>query len=156
MRKKVEHAGLSNVFIESVLRKTCTDFFGVFSADSIPDRLTKQKRASVVCNLSREKEDGTHFVTLLLTEKKILYLDSFGLACYVPEILKFLHQSKREIVFFTEKIQDDESVFCGFYAILFCLYFDAGIWKKPKLNFSKDDLFENDRKCISYILEMLQ
>jgi hypothetical protein len=163
-----EAAGLTNVYIERLaLQFAPTTFCGVFSSDTLPahreletfDRRWRRKRRfSLICNLSREREEGTHFIVVAATSHRIYYLDPTGLPCPDTRIASFLSEcaQHRDIVYFNEQtIQHPWSYFCGYYALLFVLRFDRGAsWQTNLFVCDKrdsTDLFVNDTLCIHYL-----
>lgn len=152
MSRHSQNSGISNHEISSILNPACKGFAGVFSADTIPSSLVAQKNFSIVCNLSKAGKPGSHFVTLIDRERYILYIDSLGLPCVTPTIKHFLEKKKKPVFYNKTQIQHLSSKFCGFFCILFVLYFDRE-WEEP-LIFSKN-LLRNDRVCIKKILEIL-
>ena len=146
--------GITNKYIESVLNPVCNNFIGVFSSDTLPTNL-KKEHFSLVCNLSKAEAIGSHFITIIGQSGKVLYLDSFGLPCIVKEIQRFLKMLNQPILQNAKQIQDIESKMCGFYCILFCMYYD-----KLKFNFQLafDDskLLINDKLCVKYIKQLLK
>ena len=115
---------LSNLQIENFLRRYTTNFQGVFSCDNIPKKVERVTNFSIVLNLSKENELGTHFITVLKFPTEIWYIDSLGLWCENHHILKFLNLFKTKIYFNKRQLQSLTSNKCGFYCILFCLHFD--------------------------------
>lgn len=146
--------GVSNHYIESILQPVCKKFCGVFSSNTIPMQLLDQDTFSIVCNFSKVQEPGSHFVSIISLSDRILYIDSLGLICVVPEIRAFLTKLKKPLFFNTKPIQAANSKFCGFYCILFVLFFEESV--PLKLKFRKDNLLANDALCIKYIKQWLK
>jgi hypothetical protein len=146
--------GISNHYIESILHPTCTKFIGVFSANTLPTKLLEQNTFSIVCNFSKAGETGSHFVSIISLPDRVLYIDSLGLPCPVQEICSFLMQLKKPLFTNSKQVQASASKFCGFYCILFVLFFD----KPTSLHLQFDDvnLLNNDNLCIKYIQELLK
>lgn len=145
--------GLSNHYITSILEPACIDFRGVFSANTIPVQLLKCETYALVCNLSNAGERGTHFVAIIVKRNRVLYLDSLGLPCVVPQISGFLKRLNKPVFYNSQQIQHSSSKFCGFYCILFVLYFC-----KPTttpLLFETEELLLNDATCVEKICELL-
>jgi hypothetical protein len=141
--------GITNKYIESILLEQCSDNFkGVFSSDNVPHHLAATNQFSIICNLSKENEKGSHFISIIAFEDYVFYIDSFGLPCYESSLKKFLSKTSRPIFFNTVQIQDFSSNFCGFYCMLFVLYFNARV--KKKMTFS-NNLSLNDSICVNYI-----
>jgi hypothetical protein len=144
--------GLTNLFITAFLTKHSRTFQGTFSADSIPQKLSVRKRFSIVCNLSNENAIGTHFVTIIAFSHYVLYIDSLGLPCFVRDIAEFLNVLRRPVFYNLMQIQHLDSSFCGFYALLYVLYFETRC--KIKLEFSAEQLLANDTLCVEYIMRI--
>ena len=149
-------SGLTNIYVNKILKKYCNDFKGVFSSNNINFALCGKKKFSIVCNLAKKEEQGTHFITIIANEIYIFYIDSYGIPCTNFDISRFMHECKREIIYNSKQIQHEKSFFCGYYSILFVLINDKAIpkSKKPILKFS-NNLLKNDKKCINYILKMI-
>jgi hypothetical protein len=184
-KEEEEELGISNLYIDALLRPRSAAFLGVFSSDTLPPMaaVPKRKRFSLVCNLSKAGEPGTHFVTVLCNAVedggRLLYIDSFGLPCTHPDIARFLqrvcrHRSQqrqqqrqqrrrraRGWLHNTTTLQHPLSKYCGFYALLFGLYAEQVKNCHPdrvELSFvdsSEGDLFANDALCIHYIKQLL-
>ena len=144
--------GISNRFIESVLKPTCENFRGVFSADTIPTELLNSNNFSIVCNMSGVNERGSHFVTILVKPDQVFYIDSLGLPPIIPEMYNFLQRLRKPMVFNSKQVQDFSSKFCGFFCILFVLNFN---FPSTPLSFQSNDLMLNDVVCVEKIQEIL-
>lgn len=146
--------GVSNHYIDSVLKPICANYCGVFSANNIPISLRKKKVFSIVCNLSNEGQAGSHFVTILSFPNYVIYIDSLGLPCIIEPISNFLSRLNKPVFYNTTQIQSAKSKFCGFYCILFVLLYD----RKPniKLSFTRKNLMLNDERCVEYITQILK
>ena len=86
MKKNV---GITNIYIDNVMFNISKSYKGTFSCDNIP--LFKNKIFSIICNLSKEKENGSHFVGAYFLKDKIFYFDSFGMKnnnIYLKKYLK--------------------------------------------------------------------
>ena len=70
-----------------------------------------------VINLDDENSKGTHWVSLFIYKNLAIYFDSFGIE-YIPQevINKIEDKSITHNIF---RIQDNESIMCGFYCIAF-------------------------------------
>lgn len=147
--------GISNHYIESILKPVCDNFRGVYSANTIPVRLLRCQSFSIVCNFSKVGERGTHFVTIIAARDRVLYIDSLGLPCVAQEINTFLRRLKKPVFLNSQQVQDFSSSFCGFYCILFVLYYDK---KTPtfSLMFDTQNLLQNDSTCVKYIQQLLK
>jgi hypothetical protein len=144
--------GVSNHFIDSILTPTCAEYKGTFSSNTIPTQLLQCETFSIVCNLSPAGETGSHFVTIIAQRERVLYLDSLALPCLVSEINNFLQRLKKPVYSNSQQVQHVKSQFCGFYCILFVLYFNNPV---TKLLFETRDLHVNDATCVKKIRELL-
>jgi hypothetical protein len=154
-----EDSGLSNLYISKLLQKVgCKNFAGVYSSDNIQAERFRLMGpgTTLIANLSAEGERGTHFVCIVSEPDRVLYIDSLALGPYVSEdIFKFLCSLNTKIMYNKNIIQYPLSLFCGYYSILFAMLHDSGIVSKPNVTFS-EDLRNNDKKCIEYILDMIK
>ena len=56
--------------------KISRSFQGTYSIDNIPT--IKNNDFSIIINLSKQNEKGSHFVAIFNKQNKIIYFDSFG------------------------------------------------------------------------------
>jgi hypothetical protein len=147
--------GLSNLALEKLLTK-CKTFSGVFSCNNIPIELTQKTRFSLICNLSKNSEVGTHFVAIIAYDDYIIYVDSLGWSCFNADIINFLKLCSRQVFYNTQKLQAITSQFCGFYAALYVLHFEMSVeyQKMNSISFSSD-LKKNDALCVKYVKRLL-
>lgn len=146
--------GITNLYIESILKPTCADFLGVFSANTIPAALLQHSNFSIVCNLSGVEETGSHFISIINLDDCVLYLDSLGLACTVFEIGNFLRKLKKPVFYNSQQVQDVSSNFCGFYCMLFILYVNHPCTPVSFYD-NQNKLLLNDVICVKKICEIL-
>lgn len=141
-------SGLSNIFIDEFLIKYCDTYCGIYASDNIPSQLLKKARFSIIVNLSKRREKGSHYIAIICFPTYVLYIDSFGVPCYVNTISNFLKSLNRPIKFNLKQIQHNQSTFCGFFTILYVMYHE-----KPVINiyFGAHNLRQNDQLCIEYI-----
>ena len=67
-------------------------FDEVFSRDNLPERgsTNKIKNGAYVINLDEYHDIGTHWLTLYVNKKTVIYFDSFGVEHIPKEIMKFI------------------------------------------------------------------
>ena len=88
-------------------------FNGVYSRNN----LSKIKNGAYVISLGEYENIGTHWIALYLKNNEVIYFDSFGVE-YVPkEIKKFIRNKDIRTNIF--RIQDYNSIMCGYFCILF-------------------------------------
>ena len=136
----------TNGYIENTGCKILKTFIGCFPSDLQP--LTKKSKFSIIFNLSKHNEKGSHFVAIYKDKDKLIYFDSFGEPASNKLLLKFIrkHQKDRKYSYNKNKIQDDTSSFCG----IFCLSFLASQENNVNLvkylkHFNKTNLCLNDQ-----------
>ena len=148
--------GLDNVYIRNTLQGLCKDFIDVFSSDNIPPEISERNNFTIICNLSKCGDKGTHFITIVVDCESVVYIDSLGLPCINEDISKFLNRLNRPISYNTRTIQHPNSVFCGYYCIFYALLFDSGTnVDKKDFVFSTSNLYKNDKLCIKYIKQLI-
>ena len=144
--------GITNIFIEEILFNNTSHFHGVFSSNNINLSLKHLTKFSIVCNLSNENEDGSHFVAIIVLPTYVLYIDSFGLPCVTESVCKFLSLLNKPIYHNSKQIQDFSSNYCGFYCMMYVLYFDKE--RSFTVKFT-NNLKKNDMLCIKYVISMM-
>lgn len=148
-------AGLTNVYIDSILFKYCPQFYrGTFSCDTIPSKLSHVSTYGIIVNHSKESAQGSHFVSIISFPTYVLYLDSYALPCMNTDICSFLVGLNKSVFYNTTRLQDVSSNHCGFYAMYFVLYFSHK--NNVKAKFRSDDLLKNDDLCTQYICELIK
>lgn len=125
----MERDGLTNVEIMTFLsgRKGMKNFNGVFASDNIPNALLSLSSFSIICNLSRLNEEGTHFITIVYKRGVVLYLDSLNLQFTInDDIVKFVTSLNPISTFQIGRgIQNVSRDTCGLYCIYFCMLFES-------------------------------
>jgi len=149
-------------------------FKGVFNIDNLMNRLHSSSWAgyddyfSFIINLGREEDKypSGHFVTCLVEERKISYIDSFGLPppsdnedlnkCFEYLQEKGLPPPKNRQLFYNKTpIQHISSMSCGLFALCFVLLFEMRLSKK-KLTWYKSNLKKNDQRVKNYLIRMIK
>jgi len=151
--------GITNNYIESFLRPLTKHFIGVFSANNLPNNLLKTKKFSLICNHDKLGEEGSHFITVLHCGFCIIYIDSLGQPCTINDIRNFLLSFHLPVFYNARQLQSINSSFCGFFCILYVLYFDKlfdNFVYSSKLVFNVNELSSNDILCIKHIIKLLK
>ena len=108
------------------------------------NNLLRIKDGADVINLDDKNSKETHWVSLLINKNTAIYFDSFGIE-YIPQeaLSKIRDKSITHNIF---RIQDSESIMCGFYCNAFIEYMLAGKRLLDYTNlFSMNDYKENDK-----------
>ena len=70
--------------------------------------------------LADKNSKGTHWVSLFINKIWLIYFDLFGIEYIPQEVLKKIRD--KSIAHKIFRIQDNESIMCGFYFITFIEY----------------------------------
>jgi hypothetical protein len=148
---------ISNNYIESILQRRTKYFIGVYSADNLPQNLNTSEKFTLICNHDNVGEAGSHFISIICFPDYVFYLDSFGYPCNIDTIKYFLQSLKRKIFYNSLQLQDFTSSYCGFYCILYSLYFDKifDSMAPLKIKFNMNNLLENDMLCVEQIKRLV-
>lgn len=142
---------VSNLYIDNIL-KTFPSFKGTFSSDNI---LLLEDNESIICNFSKEKEEGSHFVFIIFKDKTLYYFDSLGLP-FIPQDVSNYFSNYSNVSNISKPIQHPTSIFCGFFCILAFLAcnLDVDFFVKDILKLFKINNLQNDNLCIKMIQEL--
>lgn len=153
----VRMRGISNRDIQNFLLGKVTHFQGVYSSNNIPRCIVGMKKFTLICNHSKLGEPGSHFVTIVGFPNYMLYIDTFGQPCRIKEISNFLNLFDRPIHYNSTQIQSDLSYFCGFYSIMYVLYFEKRFTNTHfgKIKFDSVNLINNDDVCLDAIKQLV-
>ena len=92
-------------------------FNGVYSRDNLPNKI---KDRAYVINLDEYSDIGTHWIALYVNNKTVTYFDSFRIEHIPKEIKKII--SDKNIIASIFRIQNYDSIMCGYYCIGFVNY----------------------------------
>ena len=114
---------------------------GTFSRDNLPATIDDK---FYIINLETRFESGSHWVMVYNVEMTCYYFDSFGIDP-AEEILNFMKTGRKRVIMNTYRIQDVNSILCGY----FCVYFIDELLKGKKfqsilLEFSPSNYKQND------------
>ena len=90
---KMEEKGISNVYIDHLMNKISSSFRVTFSIDNIPT--FDDESFSVIVNLSKENENGSHCIAISFSKNKIVYFHSFGIPNTILSLEKDLEKYKK-------------------------------------------------------------
>ena len=124
--------------------KEVKGFNGVFSRNNLPTL----KNGAYIINLDHSRNTRTHWVVVFVKKDEVIYFDSFGVEYIPKEIMERIkHSSLRNKNIKTSifRIQDNNSVKCGYFCILFNQYMLKGKTLTDYTNlFSPWDFKKND------------
>ena len=75
--------------------KISRSFQGTYSIDNIPT--IKNNDFSIIINLSKQNEKGSHFVAIFNKQNKIIYFDSFGNQNIHRTLQKYIKNMKNKL-----------------------------------------------------------
>ena len=126
-------------------------FIGVYSRDNLPDKI---KDGAYVINLDEHSDTGTHWIALYVNNKTVTYFDSFKIEHIPKEVKKFI--SNRNIISNIYRIQNYDSIMCGYFCIGFIDYMFKGKSLTDYTNlFSPNNCKKNDDIILNYFLNKL-
>ena len=147
---RMEEEGISNIYIDNLMNKISKTFWGTFSIDNIP--LIKNDIFSVIVNLSKQNEKGTHFIAVSSRKNRIIYFDSLGNQNIDITFKKYLKKYKKQIIYSNFQLQNLFSNHCGFFCISFILCMENNISLENFLKiFNRKNLYLNDYICIEIV-----
>ena len=119
-------------------------YLGTFARDQLPSII--KYPACFIFNNQSSDQYGEHWVALFINKKRHAeFFDSFGNEPKYYNLDKYLQKfSKNYKIFNTLAIQSNDSTFCGYYCILFCLFKTRGYSMNKFLSFFKDTV-SNDK-----------
>ena len=126
-------------------------FIGVYSRDNLPNKI---KDRAYVINLGEYSDIGTHCIALYINNKTVTYFDSFGIEHIPKEVKKFI--GNRDIISHIYRIQNFDSIMCGYFSIGFINYVFKGKNLTDYANlFSSYNFKKNDDIILNYFLNKL-
>ena len=114
--------GITNLYINQLMKKISTSYRRTFSCNKIP--YFSDQNFSIIINLSKDNEQGTHLISLFFLKANFFYFDSYGLKYNNIYISKYLAKYSKRIVYWKKPLQHILSDHCGFYCILFILFIE--------------------------------
>ena len=125
-------------------------FNGVFSRNNSPKKI---KDGAYIKNLDEYANVGTHWIALFCKKNEIVFFDSFGVE-YIPNKIKeFIEElsGNKNIKTNIFRLQEDNSIMCGYFCIGFINFMLAGKKLTDYTNlFSPYDFKKDDRIILSY------
>ena len=127
-------------------------FICVYSRDNLPDKI---KDRAYVINLDEYSDIRTHWIALYVNNKTATYFDSFGIEHIPKEVKKII--GNRNIITNIYRIQNYDSVMCGYFCIGFIDYMFMGKSLVDYTNlFLPNNFKKNDSIILNFFLDKLQ
>ena len=150
--------GVTNEYLTKLGNKLFgKTFLGSFPCDYKPT-IKNKHNFSVIFNLSKHDEKGSHFVAVYCKRKNIVYFDPFGEPCTNEFIINFIkdYSNGKNYIENNTTIQSCQSYFCGLFCICFIAYLKEGFSLKDFLKlFNKKNLLKNDVIVTKYIIKFI-
>jgi hypothetical protein len=146
-------SGVTNSTLDNFFKQLCLNSYrGMYHWDKIiPKEIADEPNFIFVLNTLR------HFVLIVGTPGNIAYIDpAAGKISKDQEISRFLKLCKEKGRTLSEnkrQIQANNSFFCGFFCLLWGIYFDRNL--NHKLVFSKRVSLKNDQICLRWLLRFV-
>ena len=123
----------------------------MYSRDNLPNKI---KYGAYVINLDEYSDIGTHWIALYVNNKTLIYFDSFGIEHILKEVKKFI--GNRNIVTYIYRIQNCDSIMCGYFCIGFIDYMFKGKDLTDHTNpFSPNNFKKNDDIILNCFLNKI-
>ena len=126
-------------------------FNGVFSRNNLPKKIIKN--GTHIIYLDEYANVGTHSVALFCNKNEIIYFDSFGVEYNPNDIKEFIKDfpGNKNIKTNIFRVQEDNSILCGYFCIRFIDFMLAGEKLTDYTNlFFTHDFKKNDNIILSY------
>lgn len=116
------------------------------------------ENSSYILNLQKSDLPGSHWISVLVTEKFILYFDSLGLPVMNEYILRRLKICKLPIYHSVLSIQGIFSKFCGFYSLAFLIkcHEEQKSFQDFLSIFKEGESVLNDHMCLDVIIKKIE
>ena len=112
MGQTLRYSGIIKVNLDSLVS---------YSRDNLSDKI---KDGAYVINLDEYSDIGTHWIALYVNNKTVTYFESFGIEHTPKEVKKFI--GNRNILSNIYRIQNYDSIMCGYFCIGFIGYMFKG------------------------------
>ena len=110
---------------------------GIYSRDRLPNKIKKE---CGIINLDGTSGPGTHWVSYRNLDSVVEYFDPFGLIM-PDEAKKYFNTSGKHIVYSMDKIQNRNTVLCGYWGLYFLIERQKG---NSFLDIIHNPHFDND------------
>ena len=131
-----------------------TYFCGVFSSDTIPIDFHLHNGGYIV-NLSKYNSQGTHWVAIIVKEKRVFYCDPLNLPFIPNDIVNRLNMSDH-VQTLAYQVQPYNSVYCGFYAMMFVLASYFNINYNLLCSCFPQVSHKNDNVCLDILVMLIR
>ena len=128
--------------------RTTRQFLGVFSANTLPERMPFRSMAIVNC--CNNNLPGMHWIALYQGDKMEVF-DSFGLP---PQAYNLQLPQAAAVTYNAKQIQSNYSVVCGQYCLYYCYFKARGYGINDIISVFSNDYFSNDDYVYNTVLKL--
>ena len=127
----------SNEILRAAKELNIPNFLGVFAADQIGS-IKSNHLGTLIVNTEPSHLDGQHWISLCICDKDIYLYDPLSLDFHMSKYIRIcLIRMNRHFNFNTMKVQTNDSVKCGYHALVFCYVMSKGKDKNRFRSFLK-------------------
>jgi hypothetical protein len=105
--------GLTNVDLMEIAKLNNIKLFDILMIDE----LNQLKNKNYIINLQKTGENGSHWIAVIIKQKKMIYVDSFG-GCPHINIINWCKENHYHLGYNAYIIQKLTSKACGLYSLL--------------------------------------
>ena len=119
----------TNYFLLDMLSKFQWDHkFDVVASNELQTKISGNEDFTLICNLSRREEGGSHWISLIRRGDTIYKLDPLLLDFEInPDISSFIASKHVQTKTLRHPIQHPKSYYCGLFCLYFCLCFNKRV-----------------------------
>ena len=146
--------GITNKLVEALGHRLAPSTFkGLLRANQLQQWTIPPPPFSIIVNTTN------HFVAIAVRPTYILYFDSYGLACLLPEVCRFLRRIKTtlpaaRLLHNRSRLQTITSQHCGLFALCLVVHHED-LDKAEPLPFVNRASSLNDKRSVAYIVKAL-
>ena len=150
-------SGLSSDYLLRLCEISLTNPPEILACDNFYSKSYLPENSSYIVNIQKSNLPGSHWVSILVKRKCILYFDSVGLPVINEYILRRLKLCNCPIYFSELSIQGIFSLFCAYYCLAFLIKCDEEkrSFEDFLSNFKDGKSLENEQICLNLIKRRL-
>ena len=139
--------------LENWAEKNISNFYGVYSADTLPNPQDITPLGSIIVNYDTHDKPGSHWVAIIITQNSVDWFDSFGMKPDADDLIlghkTYFHRWLKELCqrlgiksysYNTADLQALSGKTCGHYSLWFCKNGPKKGWKNFGPDREKNDL----------------
>lgn len=123
----------------------------VYSADNIPkinNYWNEHKQKFLIVNLSKQNENGTHFIFIENSARRMFYWDPLNLKYIEENIKEYMVENAKKIKIIKHQVQSYSSVCCGLFCIALVVARHYEMTYKKFFSFFSRNYNHNDKRIL--------